>query len=63
VPTKPLSFTIPLDDQPNTRWLLDIDRQGNERCQRLTRDTHVLTRERLVRARKSKTSKRFRFQS
>jgi len=30
-------------------WLLDLDRQGNERCQRLTRDTHVLTRERLVR--------------
>jgi len=49
VPTKTLSFTIPLDDQHSARWLLDIDRQGNERCQRLTRDTHVLTRERLVR--------------
>jgi len=49
VPTKTLTFTIPLDDQHNARWLLDIDRQGNERCQRLSKNTHVLTRERLVR--------------
>jgi len=49
VPTKTLTFTIPLDEQHSARWLLDLDRQGNERCQRLTQDTHVLTRERLVR--------------
>jgi len=33
VPTRTLTFTIPLDDQHSARWLLDIDRQGNERCQ------------------------------
>gem|GEM_PF-6015812 len=35
VPTKTLTFTIPLDEQHSARWLLDIDRQGNERCQHL----------------------------
>jgi len=49
VPTRTLTFTVPQDETHSVRWLLDIDRQGNERVQRLTKETHVLTRDRLVR--------------
>jgi len=49
VPTRTLTFTVPQDETHSARWLLDIDRQGNERVQRLAKETHVLTRDRLVR--------------
>jgi len=49
VPTRTVTFTIPQDETHNARWLLDIDRHGNERSQRLPKDTHVLSRDRLVR--------------
>jgi len=44
-----LTFTIPQNEVLSARWLLHIDHHGNERCLRLSEDTHVLTRERLVR--------------
>ncbi|KXU38638.1 hypothetical protein AXE65_12720 [Ventosimonas gracilis] len=47
-PTKTLTFTIPLHEHHSARWLLDVDHQGNERCRRLSQDTRVLTRDRLV---------------
>jgi len=47
-PTKTLTFTIPLHEQRSARWLLDVDHQGNERCRRLSQDTRVLTRDRIV---------------
>jgi|GEM_PF-1900785 len=49
VPTRTLTFTVPQDETHCVRWLLDIDRQGNERVQRLAKETHVLSRDRLVR--------------
>jgi len=49
VPTRTLTFTIPCSEQHSARWLLDIDHQGNERAQPLAPNTHVLTRERLLR--------------
>jgi len=49
--TRTLTFTLPRHEihRTRTRWLLDIDCRGEERCQRLSEDTHVLTRDQLVR--------------
>jgi len=49
IPTRTLTFTIPQDEVHSVRWLIDVDRQGNERVQRLAQSTHVLSRDRLVR--------------
>jgi len=55
-PTRTLTFTVPQDETHGVRWLLDIDRQGNERVQRLSKETHVLSRDRLVRMLIQKTA-------
>jgi len=48
VSMRTLRFTIPHDQIRNARWLLDVDNQGNPRTRRLSDDTYVLTRARLV---------------
>jgi len=42
VPTKTLTFTVPVNDH-TSRWLLHTDRQGREVVTELTPETHVIT--------------------
>jgi len=47
VPTKTLTFTVPVSDR-TSRWLLHTDRQGREVVTELSPETHVTTIEQLV---------------
>jgi len=47
VPTKTLTFTVPVNDR-NRRWLLHTDRTGREIVTELSPETHVITNERLA---------------
>jgi len=47
VPTKTLTFTVPVNDR-NSRWLLHTDRTGREIVTELSPETHVITNERLA---------------
>jgi len=48
-PMRTLMFSVPQSEQGGSRWLLDVDRDGNERARLLSADTHVLPHEQLVR--------------
>jgi len=47
VPTKTLTFTVPVNDH-TSRWLLHTDRQGREVVTELSPETHVTTIDQLV---------------
>jgi len=42
IPTKTLTFTVPVNDR-TSRWLLHTDRQGREVVTELSPETHVIT--------------------